>query len=360
LSVSFSEGAEKFSHLRCPNWPAPWHLAWGLLKFKGMKLADKRGMARLIRHIKDLNGQSRKLDTLSVTQLMEQTGQTPRAIKMFWEPVGLATLNEPLHLASAALFAEVIKEGLLQNTDDSNLVLPKVGFSELYATPAEDLLHQKGVPIHFQTQGVSLQRSIGTQWEFHTQDGKKLSAKNILLALPPNALAKLLAASDPVLKPLSENLSAFQPSPIVSINLWFENFNPPEKFMGLIDSPLHWFFNKARLFGASRGKYVSLVISGAYDLAEKNKSELVELAIAELLRFYPKLRGRNPLHVQVIKENEATFSGRKGLMAIRPPVQSAVPGIFLAGDWIDTGLPATIESAVKSGHLAAEAIQRVA
>jgi uncharacterized protein with NAD-binding domain and iron-sulfur cluster len=126
--------------------------------------------------------------------------------------------------------------------------------------------------------------------------------------------------------------------------------------MGLVDSPLHWFFNKGRLLRSGRGNYVSLVVSGAYDLAEQGKEPLVQLATEELRRFYPELRGRTPWHAQVIKENEATFSGRKGLMALRPPVKTSVPGIFLAGDWVDTGLPATIESAVMSGHQAADAI----
>lgn len=355
LSVSFAEGAEQFSHLRCPNWPAPWHLAWGLLKFKGMKFSDKRAMARLIRFVKKLNGKSAELDHWTVTQLMERTGQSPRAVKMFWEPVGLATLNEPLDLASAALFAEVLKQGLLNKTEDSNLVLPKVGFSELYATPAEKWLREKNVPIYFQTQGVALQRE-GSLWILKTQDGKELRAENILLALPPNALAKLLEASDASLQSLSKNLNAFQPSPIVSVNLWFENFNPPESFMGLVDSPLHWFFNKARIFGSSAGNYVSLVVSGAYGFSENSKSQLVQLATEELRRFYPELKDRQPIHSQVIKENEATFSGRSGLMEYRPSVKTPVPGIFLAGDWVDTGLPATIESAVKSGHLASAAI----
>jgi zeta-carotene desaturase len=357
LQIRFAEGSGKSSLLDCPNWPAPLHLAWGLLRFKGLALKDKRGMARLIRYIKNLNGQASMLDEISVTQLMERTGQSPRAVKLFWEPVGLATLNEPLDLASAALFAEVIRQGLLQKTEDSNLVLPKVGFSELYAKPVERLFEQAGVPMHFQTQGVALTRS-GNQWVLQTREGKNLCADSVLLALPPNALEKLLLNSDPSLKPLTKHLSNFQPSPIVSINLWFEKFNPPEHFMGLVDSPLHWFFNKARILSSGRENYVSLVISGAYALAQQNKFQLVQLATEELQRFYPELRGRAPVHSQVIKENEATFSGRKGLMGFRPPVVTAVPGIFLAGDWVDTGLPATIESAVMSGHLAAEAIVR--
>lgn len=357
LTISFAEGADRFSTLRCPPWPAPFHLAWGLLKFKGLKFRDKRGMARLIRYVQKLNGQARDLDDISVLQLMRNTGQTSRAIKLFWQPVGLATLNEPLDLASAALFTEVIRQAFLQKTEDSNLVLPKVGFSELYAKPAQAIFENEGVPLHFQTNGVALTRS--TQgWTLETQEGKKLLADSVVLAMPPNALAKLLEKSDTSLKSLGTHLGAFRSSPIVSVNLWFKDFNPPDAFLGLVDSPIHWIFNKTRIFGSSKGNYVSLVVSGAYELAQKNKLQLVKIATEELQRFYPELRGQAPLHSQVIKENEATFSGRTGLMDLRPPIETSIPGIYLAGDWVATGLPATIESAVKSGHEAAEAIVR--
>ena len=374
LEVSFAQGAEQFSTIKCPNLPAPFHLAWGLLRFKALKFGDKRRMAKLIQFCKKPQQNGQALDDLSLLQLFRKTGQSQKAIQVFWEPLALATLNEPLDLASAELFVEVLKQGLLSNKADSNLVIPKVGFSELYAQPAQNLFQKDGVPMHFNSQIAAIEKS-GSTWEIKTNQGKSFSTEKILFAIPPNGLQKILEVSDPSLKPLGEHLEKFKSSPIVSVNLWFDNFNPEQTFLGLIDSPIHWVFNKAKIyapapFGAGQSPlpshegrrpapngagvgYLSLVISGAYELAQKSKLQLIQLATEELRRFYPALRDQEPTHAQVIKENEATFSGRLGLKNYRPDPATAVPGIYLAGDWANTGLPATIESAVRSGHQAA-------
>lgn len=355
LEVSFAHSAEKMDTLRCPNWPAPLHLGWGLMRYRGLGWKDKWRMNRILQLAKQTRDNGKSWDEKSVLQLMQHTGQTPRAVKGFWEPLGLATLNEPLDLASAELFMEVLRQGLLKTKNDSRLVFPKVGFSELYAEPAEEYFRERDIPLHFQSQIEGIVKE-GQHWILHIRGGTALRSEKILFAVPPNALLRILENSDGELEPLKENLDQFKSSPIISINLWFKNFNPPHAFLGMIDSPLHWMFNKAKIFGGERTPYVSLVVSGAYDLAQKNKRQLVELAVAELRRFYPEVQNQEPLHSQVIKENEATFSGRLGLQVHRPPARTSVPGIYLAGDWTQTSLPATIESAVTSGHLAAKAI----
>lgn len=355
LEVSFAQEAKPFRTLKCPNLPAPLHLAWGLLRFKALSFGDKRRMAKLIQFCKKPFQNGQALDDWSLSQLLKKTDQSPQAIRLFWEPLALATLNEPLDWASAELFVEVLKQGLLSKKTDSNLVLPKVGFSELYARPAQDRFEKDNVPLHFNTQVRALRKS-GMGWQIQTQQDETYFADHILLAVPPNALKKILPESDPQLFPLGEHLDKFISSPIVSINLWYEGFHPQHTFLGLIDSPIHWIFNKSKIYGHGAGSYVSLVVSGAYDLAQKNKEALIQLAVEELKRFYPELRDRTLHHAQVIKENEATFSGRLGLKPYRPDPTTVVRGVYLAGDWANTGLPATIESAVRSGHQAAETI----
>lgn len=355
LTVSFAE-SEEIHTLKCPDLPAPFHLALGLLGFKGLKFQDKRRMIGLINFCKKTRGDGAGLDEISVSELLEKTGQTPDAVRKFWEPLGLATLNEPLDQASAALFLETLQRALLNKKSDSRLVIPRVGFSELYARPAEEYFLKNEVPFHFHTQVEKIERS-GTAWKAVTQGGENFFAEKILLAVPPNALAKILQASGPEFSALLPGLNRFQSSPIVSINLWYEGFNPPFSFLGLIDSPIHWIFNKAAILGADRGRYLTLVVSGAYSLAAKSKEDLVQLGIQEVRRFFPELRHRQPLHSQVIKEHEATFSGRVGLKTYRPGPETLKEGLYLAGDWVDTGLPATIESAVASGHQAARCIQ---
>lgn len=354
LEVCFARDAARFYTLKCPKLPAPWHLALGLLRFKGLNFGDKRKMLALVKLCKKADRNGDKLDEISVAELFRITGQTPQAVKMFWEPLALATLNESIEAASAQLFREVLRQGLLNHPSHSKLVIPRVGFSELYAAPAQRYFEAQGVPLHFQTQILRIEASEG-RWRLHSSGGETFESRGLLLAVPPNALGDILKRSAGEFHGLLDATESFSPSPIVSINLWYESFDPTHSFVGLVDSPIHWIFNKAKILHAPKDRYVSLVISGAYGAAEKSKDALVALAVEELSRFYPELKGAAPRHAQVIKEYQATFHGRTGQNDSRPGTRTPFPGLYLAGDWTDTGLPATIESAVLSGHRAADA-----
>ncbi len=355
LTLSFAEDAETFHQLRCPNLPAPLHLALGLLKFKGLKFRDKFKMLGLMKLAKKSKSNGQDLDELSVLELLKVTGQTPDTIRKFWEPLGLGALNESIEFASAQLFTEILRRALLSKKSDSNLALSTVGLSELFATPAQEFFKKHGVPISFQTQVEKIEKS-GTGFLLRTNCGTAFQTQLLLLAVPPNALGKILKSSGPSFENLVAGIHRFEGTPIVSINLWFEGFLPQETFVGLIDSPIHWLFNKAKILTDEKVSHLTLVVSGAQDLAQQSKEELIQLALQELQKYYPQIRGRKLRHAQVVKELEATFSGRLGLNRFRPDSASSVPGLYLAGDWTNTGLPGTIESAVMSGHRAAEEI----
>jgi hydroxysqualene dehydroxylase len=354
LTVAFSEGPEKTFELSCPDLPAPLHLAWGLLRYRGLNFRDKRGMARLMSFAKKSAGRT-ELDAQSIEELLRDSGQTEAAIRKFWEPLALATVNESLELASARLFVEVLRRALLSSKADSRLVLSKVGLSELFANPAQRYFEEAGVPLHFNSQATALRREANG-FRVETNRGESFFSDKVLLAIPPNAAAKLLQASGDELPSLLPELHRFGSAPIVSINLWYEGFRPRHRMLGLVDSPIHWVFDKAKILSAEKPEHVTLVVSGAHALAGESKENLLALAESELQKFYPELKGRRPHHGQVVKELEATFSARKGLGPYRPGPRSKAAGIFLAGDWTDTGLPATIEGAVLSGHKAAAAI----
>lgn len=357
LSVGFAEDSRHFYELKCPNLPAPLHLAWGLLSYRGLAFADKKAMLRLMRlsQKSQKNGQMTRWDDLSVRELLAQTGQTRAAVEKFWEPVALATLNESLDLASARLFIEVLRRGLLSKKSDSNLAVAKVGLSELYANPMQDYLEKYAVPISFNAQAQRLSRENG-RFVVDTNLGERLVADRVVLAVPPNALGKLLAASEAPFQGLVPELSRFGSAPIVSINLWFEDFHPSQRMLGLINSPIHWVFDKAKILTGEKSTHITLVVSGAHSLAQESKDNLVKLALAELTRFFPELEAKTLRHSQVVKELDATFSAQRGLNRYRPGTHTRHDGLFIAGDWTDTDLPATIESAVLSGHRAADAI----
>ncbi|MBP6824580.1 MAG: FAD-dependent oxidoreductase, partial [Acidobacteria bacterium] len=155
-------------------------------------------------------------------------------------------------------------------------------------------------------------------------------------------------AATPSLKPALE----FKSAPIVSINLWYSEPVTDVEFTGLLDSRIEWVFNKNAISGSSQSghQHLALVISSAHETARLNKEELIALAIGEMNRFFPAARNQKPVHAFVVREHDATLSHTVGTARLRPTQQTEFENFFLAGDWTDTDLPATIESAVFSGH----------
>jgi zeta-carotene desaturase len=156
------------------------------------------------------------------------------------------------------------------------------------------------------------------------------------------------------LKPLMPGLpvewSAFEHSPITGIHLWFDRSITDLPHATLLDRNIQWFFNK------SGGKHVQVVVSASRNMTEMPRAEVIALAVRELAEFFPLAGVAKLEKAQVIKEVRATFSARPGLESLRPVSATAIGNFFLAGDWTRSGWPATMEGAVRSGYLAAEAV----
>lgn len=137
--------------------------------------------------------------------------------------------------------------------------------------------------------------------------------------------------------------------------MWFDKEVIDRPFVAVLDSTIQWIFNKSALLGIQRkDQYLSLVISAAAKIVDLPKDRLVRLAQKELADLLPASRGAKLIHSLVIKEKRATFSPAPEVLRLRPGTNSGIPNLFLAGDWTDTGFPATIEGAVMSGRRAAE------
>jgi zeta-carotene desaturase len=145
---------------------------------------------------------------------------------------------------------------------------------------------------------------------------------------------------------------ALRPSPIISINLWFDLPITELEFAGLRGTTIQWLFDKSRILGANDHQ-VSLVLSGAHEHVSRSKEDLLALSLRELAGMLPAVGRAKLLHSLIVKERFATFSPCPETEALRPPARTPIRGLFLAGDWTATGLPATIEGAVQSGYTAA-------
>jgi zeta-carotene desaturase len=190
-----------------------------------------------------------------------------------------------------------------------------------------------------------------------------LRADFAVLAVPFDVAARLLPAL-PEAEPLRAQLGRFETSPITGIHLWFDREVTELDHAVLLDRTIQWMFHKSRILacraGEGNGSYLELVVSSSKSLVEKPRNEILELALAELKEFFPKVADARLVKSTVIKEVHATYSALPGSDDYRPGAATVWPRVFLAGDWTATGWPATMEGAVRSGYRAAEEVSRAA
>jgi zeta-carotene desaturase len=268
---------------------------------------------------------------------------------MLWEPLALAALNQRPDRAAAPLFARVLAEMFGADPKAAAIALPNTPLTTMYAEPAQSYVEQRGGSVRT---GATATVQLSAGGAVVASNGETWNAQAIIAAVPWHALGELLQGETSALGPTLARAAATASCPIVTVNLWFDRPVIDEPFVGLPGRTLQWAFAKE---GANGGRpYVSLVSSGADALLARTNEELIAIAHDQLLDALPSARGAALAGSGVIREPRATFSLAPG-QPERPATTTAVPGFYLAGDWIATGLPATIESAVRSGHLAADA-----
>jgi squalene-associated FAD-dependent desaturase len=340
--------------------PGPLHMGAALLRYGHLSPAQRLRLMvaggqllRMRRHDRA------RLESLTVAQLMDVLHQGETARQSFWYPMAIATLNEDPALASAALLAEVLKRGFFSRRSDSAFVYSRVGLSELYCHAATAFIERNAgvVAPHTNIQEFDL-NGDGAVKSVILRDGRKLEAANFIAAVPsPQLLAMLPAAvaADPFFARLTE----LGTSPIICVHVWLDREVTDFAFVGFIGRATQWLFNKRKIFaqhGERHPGYLSFVISGARALIDRSNEELLDLVMEDLRVMIPAARRAQVVKAIVLKEKHATMAPAPRSHQLRPPAVTPLRNLFLAGDWIQTGLPATIESAVISGRAAAAAI----
>ena len=352
LSVHMVKPGGKRMHLDCPALPAPLHLATGLLTMRGLGVLDK---AAAVRAGLLLRGEvARPDDNETCDSWLRRLGQTPALRNAFWDPLIWGTLNDDPLVSSAAMFTAVLERAFLSTRDASRLGVPRVPLSRLYVDQSLAYLRARGCEVRLGEPVRALDVS-GTQIQGVTlKSGEQLSADTVISAVPPHAFLDLLSGTWPA-HPVYQDIARLKTSPIV--NLWFTVDRAPfsEPFIGLVGSPLHWMFNRSQIEGSVGGDVLlNCTISSARACIDDPSEALQELLRGELERYFP---GKVPQIrlFRAIKEKRATISHAAGSYHCRPETIGPIRGLVMAGDWVRTGLPATIESAVQSGHDAAQA-----
>lgn len=281
------------------------------------------------------------LNQLTVFDWLKKENQTENLISYFWEILCVGALNTNSKNASALLFYNILIKIFFGGNSASKIVLPKFGLSESIIEPAINLITKNGGEIILSEKVV----------EFNIEKNKivsVLSDKNVyqdfeyvISTMPLHALEKIIP------KDRLEINSDFVYPTILNVHIWLKKNNFDEEFYGLLNSPLQWIFNK--------GNHINIVVSDADYLAQKSNDEIMLLIKTELNK-YCGIESENILRYKIIKEKRATFLPDIKSNFTRPVAKTKIKNFLLAGDWTDTGLPATIESAAKSGFTAANYI----
>ncbi len=290
----------------------------------------------------------------TVENWLIRNGQTPRLREMLWAPLALAALNQPPADAAAPVFARVLAEMFGGGADAAAIVLPAKPLHLMYAEPARNFIERHGGSVRT---GVSarLRREPNGAIAVHVGDDV-IEATSVVSAVPWFALGELFEQPPRELTDILQRARDTVSCPIVTVNLWFDRRVVDEPFVGLPGRVMQWVFDKRTVFGGN-ASHLSLVSSGADEIVRKNNDELIAIARDELIGSLPAARDAHLMRATVVREPRATFSLAPG-QPRRPGSATPLDGFLLAGDWVDTGLPATIESAVRSGHLAADLIAR--
>ena len=370
-TMTFVEPGGRSTVMKASPLPVPLHTAPSFLRFPFLTAADKLAIARALI---PLTLTEQKDDGRSFQQWLDQHGQTQGAIEKFWKPILISALSEDLDRISISAAAQVIRVSM-QSPAARHMGVPTIPLTELY-NAAGDYIRVRGGKLHFrrpienfqpETTSVRIQ-SAGTQESFD----------HLILALPFDALDRIFP-NEPESATLREAITHFETSPITGIHLWFDRQISDLDHAVLLNRTIQWMFHKSRLqqrgravhqgrvsvdesngASASEASYIELVVSSSKSLIEKSRSEIVDLALAEVREFFPAAREATLVKSAVVKEVHATYSPRPGIDAHRPAAPTAWPRVFLAGDWTATGWPATMEGAVRSGYLAAESLTRAA
>ena len=350
----------RMGRFRLPNLPPPLNMLAGLMCLPAFRFREKIGFLKLGRELLRLKqGNPRISLDQSVDDWLGVLGQSEHTRLNFWDPLTLAVLNDDPNVAGARWLTAVLVKGFLGTRQDARLILPRDNLNEILAKPAQAYLEMRGQKIRTGT-GIAKIHILDDRVQgLELDNGEVFKADTYFSAVPFSPLCRLIPAGFVENEPYFSNLQHLKTSPIVSINLWFDRDILPHDFIGVAGRQVHWYFNKNRIYDITHPPYHYMgVVSGAYSFIEKTKEEILKIAQNELHDVAPASSSAHLIHSLVNKEREATLSPRVGSEKFRPKQKSPFENFYVIGDWTDTGLPATIESAVLSARLAVDDLEK--
>ncbi len=334
--------------IRRSNLPAPFHLAASLARYRLLSVRERLQLLRPVLALSRLTLGDPTLDDINFGDWLRQRGQSPRAIARLWNLIIQPTLNVPVDDASLAVAAQVFQVGFLRTANGADMGWSTVPLIKLHGEYAARALDAAGVTTRLSTTAHSLTRaSDGT---FNVSTGEEsVSADAVIVATPPRGAAAL-GVLDPGLA------SELGTSPIVNIQFVFDRKVTELVMAACVDSPIEFVFDRSDAAGTHSGQCLVISLSAADPYMATGSSELIPRFREALNDLFPLAREAHVLSAVVTREASATFRAAPGVESLRASIASSEAGVFLAGAWCDTGWPATMEGAVRSGCQAASQV----
>lgn len=357
LQIDFLDSKNNFYQLDCPPKAGLFGLIKAFMKVHFLSFSDKMITALTL----PLYFHQMKQPGLTVQAWLQQAKQPLKMQQLFWEPLCYAALNEAPERASSSLLHKVLEEAFIKNRGVDGLIFPKTGLTELTGQAAQQYLNKRNGSIHTASSVKKIHLNQNRVHSVELVNKENIQPKAVISALPPSSLNRLLSFEEENTSQGFSDLDKCKSAPILSIHLWLNKPLCTQMFLALLNSPIHWIFNRQKIWEMpEKPPYLySLIISGAHEWAARSNEQIQRELFKELTHFFPHFQQDQLEQIKIIKELEATLSPSPDMLQYRLKQKTDFENFFLAGDWTDTGLPATIESAVLSGKLAAQECMNV-
>lgn len=333
--------------------PCPLHLLPGLLRLDYLSLGDRLSIGRTLLRLARI-----KTPRGTIGAWLAEQRQSPAALEHFWSVVLVSALSETLDRASLAAARKVFVDGFLASRDAYELVVPRVSLGEIYDQRLAGWLADHGVRMHRRAAIRRIEGTAAAATELVLADGQTRTFDQLIIAVPWRQVGRILSDELRAALPCLGGVAAIQPAPITAVHLWFDRPVLPLPHAVLVGRLSQWVFRRGDPSETAPGRehYCQVVISASHQLKYADREAIVAQVREELADIWPTFRAANLLRWRMVTHPEAVFSVRPELDALRPSQRTAVPNLFLAGDWTATGWPATMEGAIRSGRLAVGAL----
>ena len=337
------------------NLPAPLHLARSLSTYGHLSIGERLRVGRAVLGLMRLDLKDSSLDERTFLDWLREHGQSDGALEALWDLIVLPTVNLPSAKASLWLAAMVFKVGLLNDRTAADVGYTTTTLGRAHGEQGLKALQDAGAEVQF---GAGVSR-VGTASDGRLavhQQGLDVEADAVVMAVPHTQAAQLVpTAADPE----AARFADLDAVPIVNLHVIYDRPVMDHAFTAGIGTPVQWVFDRTKSAGLSEGQVLAVSLSGADAFANVPTDELRAQFVPELARVFPRAREANVRSFFATREHQATFRQRPGSMALRPGPGTQLPNFFLAGAWTDTGWPATMEGAVRSGNKAAREALRI-